>query len=391
MKRDLLGEVWQRPAARPDLGAAEWEAMLGQARRARLLGRLAQHHVAQGWMNGVPERPRRYLQGALRLIDRQHLEVRWEVACIARALRDVPTPVLMLKGAAYFVAGLPPMRGRLFADIDIMVAQDRLVEVEGALFRAGWISEERDAYNQRYYRDWMHELPPLKHVQRGTVIDVHHTITPPTSRFRVDGAKLLERSIAVDGAEGLRVLAPPDMVLHSAVHLFQEGEFDHGLRDLLDLNDLLLHFSADPSFWRALFERARELGLGEPLFHALQQIEERFGTHAPEACRALRESIRPARWRGACLAALLRLALRPNHPSSDLRFSALARYLLYVRSHFLRMPLRLAVPHLLRKAYRRRFPVPDPAVAAPAAGTARAPAVAFWRARLTALRGTERR
>jgi hypothetical protein len=197
----------------------------------------------------VPQQPRKYLEGALRLIDRQHHEVRWEVQCIRQALKDVDTPIVMLKGAAYFVANLPPREGRLFADIDIMVSRDKLDEVEGALFRCGWISEERDAYNQHYYRQWMHEIPPLRHVQRDTVIDVHHTITPPTSRFTVNGKELLQHIQAVDARKDLFVLNPPDMVLHSAVHLFQEGEFGHGLRDLLDLKDLLEHFQQQADFW----------------------------------------------------------------------------------------------------------------------------------------------
>jgi hypothetical protein len=33
------------------------------------------------------------------------------------------------------------------------------------------------------------------------------------------------------------------MVLHSATHLFYDGELNHGLRDLVDLDDLLRHFS----------------------------------------------------------------------------------------------------------------------------------------------------
>ena len=189
--RDLLSAVWEQESQQPQFSLKEWEIVLGQARQSRLLGRLAQHHVAHGWLSEVPAQPRLYLEGALRLVDRQHHQVRWEVGCIKRALKHVQCPVVMLKGAAYFVAALPPRQGRLFSDIDIMVPRERLTEIEGALFRAGWISQERDAYNQRYYRDWMHEIPPLTHVQRQTVIDVHHTITPPTSRFKVDGRRLL--------------------------------------------------------------------------------------------------------------------------------------------------------------------------------------------------------
>jgi hypothetical protein len=356
MIADRLAPIWANPDRMPVFSLPEWEVVLGQAMQARLVARLAQHLADHGWLSHVPAQPRQYLEGGQRLVARQHDEVHWEVACIQRALNEIETPVILLKGAAYLIAGLPPAGGRLFADIDIMVRADVIREVEGALFQHGWISEERDAYNQRYYREWMHEIPPMTHVQRGTVIDVHHTITPPTSRFKVDGARLLERAVAIDGWQGVYVLAPVDMVLHSAVHLFQEGEFSHGLRDLLDINDLLLHFSADPEFWGALFDRARDLGLGEPLFHALHHARRLFGTRVPyNTAQALRE-IRPNWITRQLMSALLNRALRPVHPSCDGPLCGLARWLVYVRSHSLRMPWYLIVPHLIRKAGMRYFP-----------------------------------
>lgn len=355
MKRGLLSQVWAQPEQQPRLTLSDWETILGQARQAGLLGRLARHYADRHWLAAVPEQPRRYLEGAMRLVDRQHQEVQWEVHCIRRALTHVGTPIVMLKGAAYFVAGLPPRHGRLFSDIDIMVTRERLPEVEGALFRAGWISEERDPYNERYYREWMHEIPPMKHVQRGTVIDVHHTITPPTSRFKIDGAQLLTHIVAIDDRGDLFVLAPVDMVLHSAVHLFQEGEFSHGLRDLLDINDLLLHFSKAPGFWSALFARAKELGLGEPLFHALHHTERLFGTGTPMGLRAELRDIQPNWMTRRVMSALLNRALRPLHPSCDGPLSNFSRWLLYVRSHYLRMPWYLIAPHLTRKAWMRFF------------------------------------
>ncbi len=356
MTQDYLSPVWAKDGQPPELAPDEWETILGQARQSRLMGRLAQHLTAHGWLAEVPEQPRRYLEGALRLVDRQHHQVQWEVDCIRRALEHVAGPVVMLKGAAYFVANLPPRHGRLFSDIDIMVERERLPEVEGALFRSGWISDERDAYNQRYYREWMHEIPPLTHVQRSTVIDVHHTITPPTSRFKVDGARLLEHIVAVHGKPGLFVLAPPDMVLHSAVHLFQEGEFGHGLRDLLDLKDLLEHFSKQSDFWESLFDRSDDRGLQIPLFHALYHLQRLFGYEPPlEFADRVRNLTPPAPSR-MVMGWLLGLALKPDHPSCNSRWTSLARWLLYVRAHALRMPLHLVGPHLIRKAWMRHFP-----------------------------------
>jgi len=356
MTQDYLSPVWAKDGKPPELTPSEWETILGQARQSRLMGRLAQHLAAHDWLTDVPEQPRRYLEGALRLVDRQHHQVRWEVDCIRRALEHVAGPVVMLKGAAYFVANLPPRHGRLFSDIDILVERERLQEVEGALFRSGWISDERDAYNQRYYREWMHEIPPLTHVQRGTVIDVHHTITPPTSRFKVAGATLLERIVAVQEKPGLFVLAPPDMVLHSAVHLFQEGEFAHGLRDLLDLKDLLEHFSKQSGFWEDLFDRSEDLGLQIPLFHALYHLQRLFGYAPPREFADRVHQLAPPAPSRIVMGWLLGLALKPDHPSCNTHWTSLARWLLYVRAHALRMPMHLVGPHLIRKAWMRHFP-----------------------------------
>lgn len=365
MSADRLSTVWSHPDRMPIFSLPDWEAVLGQAMKARLMARLAQHFFDHDWLSRIPAQPRQYLEGGLRLADRQHHEVQWEVGCIQRALKGIGSPVVLLKGAAYLIAGLPPGRGRLFSDIDIMVRPDLIGQAEGALFRHGWISEERDAYNQRYYREWMHEIPPMTHVQRGTVIDVHHTITPPTSRFKVDGARLLERAVPIDGWEGVYVLAPVDMVLHSAVHLFQEGEFSHGLRDLLDINDLLLHFSAEsPGFWGALFARARDLGLGEPLFHALHHTQRLFGARVPQDSDRALQDIRPNWMTRQLMSALLNRALQPVHPSCDGPWSDFARWLLYVRSHYLRMPWYRIVPHLSRKAFMRYFPKGGTAAAA---------------------------
>jgi hypothetical protein len=166
----------------------------------------------------------------------------------------------------------------------------------------------------------------------------------------------LNQIVPIDDEQKIFVLAPVDMVLHSAVHLFTEGEFSAGLRDLLDLKDLLEHFSKQPAFWQELFNRSDELGLQIPLFHALSHIQRLFG-YAPRAQWADRvRKLSPPAPARLLMGWLLGLALRPDHPSCNTRWTGLARWLLYVRSHALRMPLYLAVPHLIRKAWMRHFP-----------------------------------
>lgn len=354
MRTALLARLWtDQTKWWTTLPSRDWETLLAQARRSGLHGRLARHLLDRGALAETPRGPRHHLESALRLAERQRNEVLWEIDCIQRALAKVGTPIVLLKGAAYQVADLPPGPGRLFSDIDILVDHGRISAVESALFESGWISLERGAYNDRYYRRWMHELPPMRHIHRGTNIDVHHTISPPTSRFHVDGEQLLALAQAVTGYPGLFVLAPADMVLHSATHLFLEGEFSHGLRDLLDLNDLLTHFGQRTSFWPELLDRTDELQLQVPLCHALIGVANLFATSAPSEFSERANALDNGRLQRRLMTKLLNVAIQPEHPSCDSPLSGLVRWLLYVRSHWLRMRPHLLVYHLARKMMMR--------------------------------------
>ena len=75
-----------------------------------------------------------------------------EVAFLRKALATLDVDLVLLKGAAYLIAGLPAARGRVFSDVDILVPFDRLAEVEAALMLHGWTTTHHDAYDQRYYR-----------------------------------------------------------------------------------------------------------------------------------------------------------------------------------------------------------------------------------------------
>ena len=252
------------------------------------------------------------------------------------------------------MAGLPSGRGRLFSDIDILVPKDNLDDVESALMEHGWASTHHDAYDQRYYRTWMHELPPMVHLRRGNAIDVHHAILPETAPVRPDPALLraAARPIPGDlGALGVCTLSPHDMFLHSAVHLFFGGEFDQGLRDLFDMHRLATHFGAEPGFWDGLVARAVALELTRPMFYALRYATRTFGTPVPASVMAASQAFAPSQVVLALMDALFTRALAPPHPECAARFDGAAYFALYVRGNWLRMPLVLLTRHLFHKAF----------------------------------------
>jgi len=351
---DQLTPVLRQPERLTTLGLAEWDLLVRQARSADLLPRLCVLLAEQDRLDVVPERPRTHLLAARMVADKHAQQVRWEITRIQRALASTGLPLLLLKGAAYLAAGLPPARGRLFTDIDLLVPKEELPTVERMLLSHGWVTTHLDAYDQHYYRQWMHELPPLRHLHRHSILDVHHTILPETARLHPDPDKLRAAARPVPGMDGVQVLAPIDMVLHSATHLFHDGELHHGLRDLVDLDDLLRHFGVDDRFWRQLVRRAEELELQRPLHYALHYTHGILGSPVPEEVMRAAEAGSPRPVARAVMDALLCRALAPEHPTCSDRLTGTARWLLYVRSHYLRMPLHLLVPHLVRKSLKRR-------------------------------------
>jgi hypothetical protein len=347
----LLVTVLRAPASMAGLALPAWDLLLRQALAANLtatLTCLAQEH---GVLDALPAAPRRHLGWAATLMRRHADGVRWEVDRIGAALAGTGVPLLLLKGAAYAMAALPAAQGRLFSDIDMLVPKEDIDLVESTLMLAGWVSQHQDAYDQRYYRVWMHEIPPMQHMHRASMIDVHHAILPLTARARPDPAKLRAAAVTVPGAGQLRVLAPPDMVLHSATHLFYDGEFDKGLRDLFDLHRLLLQFGADDAFWAGLPARAFELELARPLFYALRYSARLLHTPVPPAVTAALAPAAPKWPLLALMDALFERALLPPHASCADRLSGAARFLLYIRGNWLRMPPLLLARHLLHKAF----------------------------------------
>lgn len=332
------------------LPALDWDLAVRQARRAGLLARLGFALEERGLMSAVPAKPRDHLTAECILADKHARDVRWEVRCIKADLARLDTTIVLLKGAAYTMADLPPARGRLFADIDIMVPIGDLDRVEQTLLQSAWHHTPIDAYDERYYRHWMHQIPPLTHYARGTTVDVHHTIVARTARHRLRADKLFAAAVPVPGDAVLKMLAPPDMVLHSATHLLNEGEFNRGLRDLVDLHLLLSHFGGDQAFWPGLLARAEELGLTRALYYALRYAARYLGTAVPAEILAAKGLAPPnplLRWG---MDRCFDRALRPHHPSCRDGLSGAALAALYLRGHYLLMPLHILLPHLARKA-----------------------------------------
>ena len=357
--RALVGAL-KEPLGAGSLSEAGWSALLATARNHNLIGALAARLHGAGVV--APPRAQRHLVGALQLAARQRLSVQWEAHQLHLALAEAQVPVVLLKGAAYVMASHePPLGdGRMFGDIDVLVPRPALDAVEAALMLHGWASAKADPYDQRYYRQWMHEIPPMQHLRRGTVIDVHHTILPLTARNAPDPAQIIARAAPVPGLPALRVPAPEDLVVHSITHLVHEGELHNGLRDLYDIHSMLTRFGTEPGFWQRLLASGAGNDLVGPLVLGLRLVMAVFETAVPAEVLATLDAQAAPHWRRRWWPAVYAQAMRPENDEEAGMAAALARQWIYIRSHALRMPLPLLVRHLSVKAWKGLWPEERP-------------------------------
>lgn len=354
MNKNLVWSVKLQPEIIESFTLLNWDLFVRQARAANLLAHFCAIFSERGSLEHIAEKPRTHLESARVTAEKQEWSVRWEVQCLRNAIMKTGYPFVLLKGAAYVLSEVLPSHGRIFSDIDILVPKHALSDIEKTLTMHGWHSTHHDKYDQHYYRKWMHELPPMQHVLRLSVLDVHHNILPETAKLHPSPDKLLRSAIPVEGLDEIFILQPVDMVLHSATHLFHDGELENGLRDLCDLDCLLIRFGKDEGFWQKLGDRAKELDLERPLFYALRYTNKILETPVPEHTFQACSTGKPNGLVLMIIDYLFLRGLKPDHPSCHTGMTGFARWVLYVRSHYLRMPFHLLVPHLIRKAFRQK-------------------------------------
>lgn len=329
MSGALVAAVLADPSRAEALTPGQWNALIAAARAEQLIGSVATR------LGGIdmPPATARILADARASAEQGRVAALWEAEAARRVLAPLGVPVVLLKGTAFVAAGLDAGRGRSIGDLDILVPREHLDAVEAALLAAGWEWVKPDPYDDAYYRRWMHELPPLIHRERDRMIDVHHTILPPTARPTPDAAALIADAVPL--GNGLSVLCPEDMVVHAAAHLFADGDLQGGLRNLWDVDRLVREFvERDAGFVTALTARAARHELSEAVARALRLARRIYGTPGggdPVASDALfaRRLLARDGWG------------RLQHKGIEFGF--------YVRSHWLRMPPAMLARHLWTK------------------------------------------
>ena len=318
------------------LAPRDWDGVIGVARSEAMLATLA-HRLADADLPPTVAALFADQRTAAKVAQRQAL---WEAEMARRALAPAGIEFVLLKGAAYAAAGMSCATGRQIGDLDILVLAHDIRRTENLLLKAGWEWVKSDPYDDAYYRQHMHELPPMIHKARDRMIDVHHTILPRTHRITPDALALV--SDAVASGASFAVLNPADMACHCAAHMLADGDLQGGLRNLWDFHTMTRDFAAvDPAFWGKLDARADLHGLRGPVRRAARLARDLYGAVLPGGW----DRQDPAdRWFRRRLLARDDWG-RVTNPLLEQAF--------YIRSHWLRMPPAMLAKHLWTK-WRKR-------------------------------------
>ncbi len=342
---------------------ADWQILVNQARHHNLLGRVFYLLEKNQLLSYTPEPIIWHFESAFKVSQRQQINTYFEIEEINKILNKHHVVPIYLKGAAYCIRKSSCSFGRIFSDIDVLVSKEQLRLTETNFFTAGWLKTQIDDYDEKYYRIWMHEIPPLQHFKRSTVVDLHHNILPLTNRYVPDMSKFTTHSVENSWFGSATTLSDTDLFIHSAVHLFTESEFDNGLRDLSDLSMLLDEFSNNNTdFILTLIDRANTLGLLFFIDLALRYIEKLLNNENIDR-KKINEKFKILNYKhnkikSTVLDYCFIHVFTPIQPpmivkSNNKTQRLLASFILFCRSHLMKMPLKILVPHLIKKTIRQ--------------------------------------
>ena len=334
----------------------DWNLTLRQADEAKMLARVDALIIDNDLQSYVPEKINHHFYSEQVRIKHLHVQVKEEVKLLNQMFAHLGITPIYLKGAAYVLAGYKLAMSRTFGDIDILVNKDQINSTEIALKCQGWVSQKNNDHDQEYYRKYMHEIPPMQNIARGTIIDIHHNILPVCTNETIDITELTAHAKLVDTAQGQQeyVLSPEAMFLHSAIHLFHEGELEQGLRGLSDLGLLFQHFNqTEDDFSQQLITLAKTINHQQSLYYAWHYLELILSRTLPNKAQLFVTAYQKNMRHAKLMDFIFTQQLIPHHSSVKTWKFSLSSTLVYWRGHLLRMPLKLLIPHLLTKTLRQ--------------------------------------
>lgn len=314
-----------------------WTYFLQQAREQGLTARYYFTLQKLNLLEAVPCQIKFHGESAAHYAAKQQHSLYYELSLLEPLFKSAKFPCLLLKGAAYRVQSLPFSYGRLFSDIDLLVPYQHLKQVRDQLFFYGFYEGNLSDYDRQYYLRWSHQNPPLYHIDRSTVLDLHHHIYPTASAMNINVQPMFDHAEMLPGS-AFKVPKVAHLFIHAAVHLFYQEETHKLVKDIIDLNELLDHVATQKQF-EFLLRQSTEMNVESAVSNACYVLAKIFDN---QNARQLLQQVNKAPQHFICT--LLTQMLKPTSI-----FAGFAKPLWFFRGHFLKMRWQILMYHAIAK------------------------------------------
>lgn len=347
---NLLIDLVTKKKSTLQLEKSEWCDVVALSRQLGFLPFLYHISLEENTFSLMPKSVASQLKSAYYELLKQHDSINWHLAQL-RKNNPSSLKITLLKGAAYIAAGKRNAAYRLLSDIDLLVERKFLNDAEFWLFINGFAVSVSDEYDDYYYRQWMHELPPFVNSKSGLIVDLHHNLLPISSKRHINASLIVDSGTELE--EHYIVPSDEDLIIHSAVHLIQDSVFDRSLRDLCDQYWLLTDYIEQNITSAQLIDRAIKLALGTDLAKSFSLMSEVLNLSlTDEESDFVKQSLRRKRlWvlEKRCYIIMLH---QPVKSEWRVKHHVASLYL-FVKSHLIKMPVKLLIKHAGMKSYKR--------------------------------------
>ncbi len=256
-----------------------WQSTLAMAEQHKVSPLLYHQLNTRNLIDSLPEG----LSGVFRDSNREEILENLALmgyACqIMKDLEQEEIPVMPLKGVLLAGKIYPNAAFRSMRDVDLLIPDSRLQDAANILEKVGY--EAHYQFNLNTERKAMHHLPSL-YGPKGVVVELHWTLMPPSSPFRIDVDSIWQRAKPGEllGA-ACAIMSVEDLLLHLCMHTAYLETLSSGLRPFCDLA-WTLRIHQQQIDWQRLIYRAGDWGCRRSTWLALQLTRRLLGAPVPE-------------------------------------------------------------------------------------------------------------
>lgn len=276
----------------------DWEWLLERAAAHKVEALLARGLGVMGIEASAPDAVRERLQRACAQAQGRYEKAVEDLSRVDDCLRRAGIAYILIKGPVLSRQVYDSPARRRFFDLDIVVREEQVDATQAALEGLGYRLWGGDRYlgfapasadglaaatraMRRSLKRFAHELALVTEEHRLLPIDVHWHLLPRGRIRAAAAAQLWEdlQTVTLDGIE-VRVLPPEAMLLHLAMHCWDNRPWSFAL---LHLCDVAWALDRLPIAAERLADLARRWGGSADLGRALYAVEHVLGMPVPAA------------------------------------------------------------------------------------------------------------